>query len=171
MHPCNLNATEKPFFSGSIDPNNHSLNNISWNFGNGSEQDNASLSLPYTYENAGTYTALFTIIDFNNCSYTISIPLEVLNNELLDEQIIPNVITANGDQINDELNLDTAIDICLEYEIIILNRWGNKVFESKQFGPNFTGNDLDGSILSEGVYFYIIRADSQERVGHITIIK
>jgi len=166
-----LECDKRVVFSGSIDPNNHSLNNISWNFGNGSEQDNASLSLPYTYENAGTYTALFTVIDFNNCSYTISIPLEVLNNELLDEQIIPNVLTANGDQINDELNLDTAIDICLEYEIIILNRWGNKVFESKQFGPNFTGNDLDGSILSEGVYFYIIRADSQERVGHITIIK
>ena len=166
-----LDCDRKALFSGSVNPNNLAISYINWVFGDGNQLNNSNLSIEYIYESAGNYLASFNVVDINNCTYSISIPLEILNNELLIDQPIPNVITANGDQINDEFKLDLLIDVCLEYEIIILNRWGNKVFESKQFGETFIGNDLDGSSLSEGVYFYIIRADSQEKVGHLTIIK
>ena len=166
-----LGCDRRADFTGSVNPINTPLNYINWDFGDGNSLTSANLSTTYNYLNSGVFNASFNFIDVNNCTYSFFLPLEIFNNELLDDQDIPNVITANGDNVNDEFLLDGIIDICLEYEIVILNRWGNKVFETSQFGPTFKGFDLGGELLSEGVYFYIIRADSQERVGNITIIK
>jgi len=164
---CDMRAD----FTGSVIPNNTPLNYINWDFGDGNSLTSTNLSTTYNYLNPGVFNTNFSFIDVNNCTYSFFLPIEIFNNELLDDQEIPNVITANGDNVNDEFLLDGVIDICLEYEIVILNRWGNKVFQTNQFGQVFKGDDLNGETLSEGVYFYIIRADSQERVGHITIIK
>jgi gliding motility-associated-like protein len=166
-----LGCDRRSDFTGSVIPTNTPLNYINWDYGDGNSLTSTNLNTTYNYSNSGVFNTSFNFTDVNNCTYSFFLPIEIFNNELLDDQEIPNVITANGDNVNDEFLLDGVIDICLEYEIVILNRWGNKVFQTNQFGQVFKGDDLNGETLSEGVYFYIIRADSQERVGHITIIK
>jgi gliding motility-associated-like protein len=166
-----LGCDRRADFTGSVIPTNTPLNYINWDYGDGNSLTSTNLNTTYNYSNSGVFNTSFNFTDVNNCTYSFFLPIEIFNNELLEDQEIPNVITANGDNVNDEFLLDGVIDICLEYEIVILNRWGNKVFQTNQFGQVFKGDDLNGETLSEGVYFYIIRADSQERVGHITIIK
>jgi len=82
---------------------------------------------------------------------------------------IPNVITPNGDGSNDLLVI-TGLDRYPVNEMIILNRWGNHVFEQKQYQHNCAGNGLNN-----GTYFYLLRFKDregkwQELKGYITLL-
>lgn len=83
---------------------------------------------------------------------------------------IPNVITPNGDGNNDRLII-TGLDNYSDNEMIILNRWGNHVFEQRPYQQQWTGEGL-----TEGTYFYLLRIrDSagrwQEFKGYVTLIR
>lgn len=82
---------------------------------------------------------------------------------------IPNAFSPNSDNINDTWVIRN-IHLYPENELIILNRWGNEVFRSKQYH-----NQWDGSDLNDGSYFYklIINACDEEKVitGYITIVR
>lgn len=62
---------------------------------------------------------------------------------------LPNIITPNGDGINDFFIIDDAYSQ-LGNTIIIINRWGNRMFEASPYL-----NDWDGQGISDGVYFYM----------------
>lgn len=62
---------------------------------------------------------------------------------------LPNIITPNGDGINDFFVIDDAYSQ-LGNTIIIINRWGNRMFEASPYL-----NDWDGQGVSDGVYFYM----------------
>ncbi len=84
--------------------------------------------------------------------------------------MIPNVITPNGDGINDYFQI-TNIDYYPNSEIKIYNRWGKRVYESQ----NYQG-DWDGEGLDEGTYYYIFRLNYgngqiSEYHGTITILR
>lgn len=83
----------------------------------------------------------------------------------------PNVITPNNDGVNDIIDLDQLLTSCLEYRLLILNRWGNLVYEQQKGGKPFVGKDINGKDLIEGVYFYKLIINQSERVGFITIIR
>lgn len=61
----------------------------------------------------------------------------------------PNVITPNGDGINDFFTIPNAELMPGNY-IVILNRWGNVVYEMSGYNNTFLGHEL-----SEGTYFYL----------------
>jgi gliding motility-associated-like protein len=63
---------------------------------------------------------------------------------------IPNVITPNGDGINDFFVTSYA-KIYDDVNITILNRWGNVVFEASNYENNWDGNELN-----DGTYFYFM---------------
>jgi gliding motility-associated-like protein len=162
---CDLKAT----FTGSITPSSTPIIVNNWSFGDSIHALNVNNSIAHTFGTPGIFNVEYEVTTDENCVYKITLPITLIANELLDDQIIPNIITANGDGINDTWNLDQQIDICLEYEVIVLNRWGNLVYKTSQFGDNFSGLNINGEALAEGVYFYVIEADSQKRIGNITI--
>jgi hypothetical protein len=45
-----------------------------------------------------------------------------------------------------------------EFECIIVNRWGNLIYEYNDINGSWNGRDLGGHLVSEGVYFYTIKA-------------
>jgi len=98
----------------------------------------------------------------------IYLPYVLANNA--SSLTIPNVFTPNNDGTNDVYTV-TAKGIT-DYNIVIVNRWGNTVYESNDINVSWDGTD-NGSPCSDGVYFYLIRAKSgtEELVkqGHITI--
>jgi len=67
---------------------------------------------------------------------------------------VPNVFTPNGDGVNDIITL--PYPSFKSYNIQILNRWGNLVFELKdQTGiAVWDGYDFDGQLHTDGVFFY-----------------
>jgi gliding motility-associated-like protein len=72
---------------------------------------------------------------------------------------VPNVITPNGDGINDKWLVNTS-ENWDEFHVILYNRWGIKVFETTAISFEW-GADFDGKILTPGVYFYQLEATNR----------
>ena len=86
-------------------------------------------------------------------------------NEYFDFEI-PNVFTPNKDNAND-IFFPSIINIP-DWELIILNRWGNKVKVLNSLYPEW-----DGIEASDGVYFYIFKSEERQIIkqGFISIIR
>jgi len=87
---------------------------------------------------------------------------------------IPNAFTPNGDGKNDawfpKLSFTPAT-----YHLIIKNRWGNIIFESKNQYESWDGSCMGGAIVQEGTYLYFLRITTGEgkeilRKGFINVI-
>jgi hypothetical protein len=85
--------------------------------------------------------------------------------------IIPNVITANNDGINDEIQIDPLFGVCNEYTMDIVNRWGNSVFTLSNGSAAFKGDDAGGKALLPGVYFFVFKCEEGMKHGNITIVR
>lgn len=64
----------------------------------------------------------------------------------------PNIFTPNNDDVNDlfELDIQNAVDV----ELVILNRWGNVMYDSSGPNPAWDGTTPNGAAAEEGTYFY-----------------
>ena len=88
------------------------------------------------------------------------------------EFLIPNGFSPNGDGVNDYFEI-LGIDYYENNSIIIINRWGNKVYEAKNYGistsPLFwdgksnTGFRIGDDNLPTGTYFYILDLGNGEK--------
>ena len=84
---------------------------------------------------------------------------------------VPNVFTPNGDGINDVFKLDSITGDVDNFVIVIFNRWGRKVYESRDIYFNWSGSGL-----ADGVYFWVIEAKGKNNEtlkpkGTVTIIR
>jgi gliding motility-associated-like protein len=85
---------------------------------------------------------------------------------------VQNVITPNGDGVNDLLDLSEVMDgdNC---ELRIMNRWGASVRVFSSYQNNWNGTDDGGDILPDGTYYYTLRCSSgvEFRIkGAVTIL-
>ncbi|KAI9549245.1 hypothetical protein GHT06_006822 [Daphnia sinensis] len=73
---------------------------------------------------------------------------------------LPNVFTPNGDGVNDFFFPNTARHIKQVNYMRVFNRWGEMVFEKKEFQPNEENSGWDGShrgsLLVGDVYAYVV---------------
>jgi gliding motility-associated-like protein len=105
--------------------------------------------------------------------------------EFPGDVLIPNIITPNGDGINDRFFIQAPLNRT-SYEQIslsIYNRHGEKVYENKSFQNSndrengWNGVNNNGQALGNGVYFYTIRLNnpsigiSESLNGSITLTK
>jgi len=99
------------------------------------------------------------------------------------EVLIPNIITPNGDGINDRFFIEPPVDGA-PYEQIslsIFNRHGEKVYENTSFENindrvnGWNGINTNGQALGNGVYYYLLEmrspssGTSQSLQGNVTI--
>ena len=69
---------------------------------------------------------------------------------------VPNIITPDGDQLNDLFTIDH--EGVQEFECVILNRWGNVIYTFTDPAGSWDGKTSDGKIVEEGTYFWRIFA-------------
>ncbi len=75
-------------------------------------------------------------------------------------QIIPpNVFTPNGDGINDFFAIPN-LDQYIQAYLIIYNRWGGIVYENEDYKNDWDGTHKNGSTVSDGIYYYIVKPNS-----------
>lgn len=80
-----------------------------------------------------------------------------------------NVFTPNGDGNNDIIDFSKYC-ITSDCHITVLNRWGNIVFDSND--GNFIWNgQIHDEVLSDGVYFYVLKTKSITKQGFIYLNK
>jgi gliding motility-associated-like protein len=107
------------------------------------------------------------------CSTAVRLPVTVIPNYKL---YIPNAFTPNADGINDLYEIFGNKDAIKFLDIAIFNRWGEKVYESKDIFFQWDGR-YKGVYLEPGVYVYTINitfldnhSESNQR-GSITILR
>ena len=94
-------------------------------------------------------------------SYSNWVPFEVPAREVKTF----NLITANGDGINDNFEVD-GLKYWPNTLVRIYNRWGQMVFESKNYENNW------GSKADEGTYYYYVQtADGKVKNGFVRVLK
>lgn len=71
---------------------------------------------------------------------------------------IPNVITPNNDGSNESFDL-TGFGVD---KLEIYNRWGRKVYEKSNYSDEWHGQNMNGGILPDSTYFYIIKLSTEE---------
>jgi gliding motility-associated-like protein len=101
-----------------------------------------------------TDTVSLVVTYANGCFYWNSIIVEEVNCNLNDT---PNAFSPNGDGVND--NLEFKVGGGEIYSILIYNRWGRLL---KEIGPDVSfwdGTDLNGNLVPDGTYFYIISVE------------
>lgn len=67
---------------------------------------------------------------------------------------LTNVFSPNGDGINDFLEFPNIG--ASDQKVIIINRWGNRIYESNLKNFSWDGKDFNGKEAVEGTYFFII---------------
>jgi len=90
----------------------------------------------------GTYTVSYT--SPGTCGGTVSTRITIQGNSA---PVYPNVLTPNGDKLNDELKLKIA-DV-QNYSLKVFNRWGRRVYEG--YSATEGWNPADNSA---GTYYY-----------------
>lgn len=125
-----------------------------WDFGNGTT-DFSTTPDDYTvfYYQPGTYIITLTV--GNGICETEDTAVLVVDNYPDLEYNIPNVITPNGDNVNDVLHFD--LRNVARVEVRIYNRWGNLVglISSSENQQGWDATDrTTGQPVSDGVYFY-----------------
>ena len=160
-------------------------NNLVWDFGDGETSEGGETTTSHAYTSWGDYTVTLTLVTGGGCGDSVSHTVVIE-----DDLFFPNVITPNGDGINDVWaigNLNTAInpedpDEYRHNELRISDRWGKVVFYAENYdtwskdGEIHVGlNPFDGKNLSDGVYYFVFtykgKAKSFQWNGSITIIR
>jgi gliding motility-associated-like protein len=149
---------EPPLFIN-FDNNSEGADFYQWSV-NGHPQSE-SFNFNSIFDSPGVYNISLQAADSLGCRDYFNLNIEVSNCEPLI--YIPNTFTPNGDGVND---LFKAEHWCVDnYEMVILNRWGNEVFRGTQ-ETAWDGNDGSDFYSSNGVYVYTIHyTDLSGKVG------
>lgn len=81
---------------------------------------------------------------------------------------VPDVYTPNGDGLNDVFHVRNACSR-ENFSLMVLNRWGEIVFSSKDPFKGWDGRTASGSQVAEGVYFYILKAGDISKRGTVNV--
>lgn len=109
------------------------------------------------FDSSGVYEISLTAWELDpSCADTTSFTVIVFDSLVVT---LPNVFTPNGDGVNDFFNIETNLPVV--YELSILNRWGNVLFENngkltKGTHNLWNGKNKSGEPVTDGTYFYMI---------------
>ena len=125
-----------------------------------------STNSSYIFMEEGEFPITLIITD-NSTGCVDSITNTIM---IFGEMTIPNIITANNDNANDEFFIKGLKE---NTYLVILNRWGNVVFETDNYQNDWKGYDYKtGEKVTNGVYTYLIKTlDGKTKHGIIHIIE
>jgi gliding motility-associated-like protein len=136
---------------------------------------------PYTFNwNSGSEQSSVSGLAPGNYSVTIAdasgndtlVPITILEVPCL--LAAENIFTPNNDSYNDSWTIEN-IEYYPDNLIMVFNRWGQKVFESKGLYLEWDGKDLLNIQVPDNSYYYIIYADKNDKAsiqkGTVSILR
>jgi gliding motility-associated-like protein len=139
-----------------------------WYFGDG---NTSNLVHPNnTYDLPGTYQILLIATDQKGCIDSIQKPITIEDEYYV---YVPNAFTPDGERFNTYFCIST-IGV-KSGEILIFNRWGELVFESKDLNFQWDGT-YNGTLIQDGTlswkFNYTTNSGRTKKItGHITLLK
>ena len=118
----------------------------------------------------GNYKVIIT--QNSNCITTDEIPFTI-NSLEVDKTavVIPNLISPNGDGINDTWIVPQEYLSGTDTEIIIMNSSGEIVLKTKNYQNNWPENILDFKNINPVYYYIITPKNGKTKKGSITVVK
>lgn len=149
-----LNAPSYPNANFTYSPSDPDLNEVitftntsaNWNLESWSIDGQVfnSSPIPFSFAVEGSYSIQLVVTNNQGCTDTITQLIVVY-----DEFVVPNVFTPNNDGFNDFF---TIKGLKPNSSLMVLNRWGNIVFQSDNYQNDWSGLDLNGEPLVDAVY-------------------
>ena len=124
----------------------------------------------YDVSEIGNYKIIVTETETSICNGSREFLFEV--SELFPNvEKIPNVISPNGDDINDSWVIPTKYVSGTNTMVMIMNNYGDVVLQTDNYLNNWPEIDLNLTSINQ-VFYYIIKTTNNEtRKGSITVIK
>jgi gliding motility-associated-like protein len=151
---CNVQNGQAPYF-------------FDWQFSNGMHDSVITIDAGQLVN----FPDGFQVTVTDQCQQTVVSDLIVFEEKC--PLIIPNVLTVNNDGRNDVLVLQNAGGY-QQISLQITNRWGNVIYENTDYQNNWNGMDISDKPLTEGAYFYLIKATTGNETttfsGFLTVL-
>lgn len=126
---------------------------ILWDFGDGTPTSGVAHPR-HTFEKAGDYAVVLTVRGTNGLTVSDTMQISVTAGAAV---FIPNVITPNGDNVNDFFKVEAETSAIKQFHCLITDRSGTPLYEMNNINQSWDGKDRMGNDVNDGVYFYIIR--------------
>ena len=99
----------------------------------------------------------------DQCLYADTLAIDI--NSIDCDILIPNVVTPNGDGVNDFFRIN-GLENFPGSSLNVFNRWGNRIYKSDDYK-----NDWSPAV-SDGTYFYIVNvSDGRKFNGFFEVFK
>ncbi len=142
----------------------------SWWFTQNDSQVVLTRDASYMFADAGNYPVVMVAKNAWGCADTVIKTVKVVEEFVI---YVPNVFTPNGDGLNDIfMPLGEGVT---KYNLTVYDRWGEKLFETKDFFHGWDGS-YKGEPCKSDVYQWSIDASDRlgkikRMTGHVTIVK
>lgn len=127
----------------------------------------------YLVKTAGNYKVAIT--QSTGCVATkehlFTVTLDDTKVDFQDVANIPNVISPNGDGINDTWQIPLEYINANKAEIIVLNGIGETVLKTNNYQNNWPDGPLDFKNVNPVYYYIITTMDGKVKKGSITVVK
>jgi gliding motility-associated-like protein len=169
-----VGSTENPrieFFDQSL-----YANTWSWSFGdpNAINHDTSDLMNPvHIFSDSGVYLVTLVVSNSYGCNDTATRYIRISEEFTF---YIPNAFTPNGDGHNESFKpVGTGYSL-KNYEMFVFDRWGKKIFSTKDINTGWDGIDDKDKLSEQGIYAYLIfitQDDGIKRVfkGVVTLVE
>jgi gliding motility-associated-like protein len=157
--PATLRVLEVPLLSA--------LDTLVWDFGDGTTGRATTPATSHTYPAAGRYQVRVQLRHQGpQAEATTWVTVRPAGACAAPRVLIPNVITPNGDGLNDRfvlLGLRAA-----DWHCQVFNRWGRRVYAAPHYA-----NEWDADGQPDGVYYYLLRnvKTGQQLKGTIQVVR
>ena len=130
--------------------------------------NNAKASIPVARIEQTTEFVLETV-DYNGCVGRDSVILSVADDYIVRPN---NVITPEGNGENDVWIIQN-IENYPNNAVSVFDRWGREIYSAKDYQNDWGATELDGTLLLDGTYYYVLSFDDTYIVykGAITVIR
>ncbi|MBO6606393.1 gliding motility-associated C-terminal domain-containing protein [Psychroserpens sp.] len=126
-----------------------------------------------TYDATEFGTYRIEVLETNGCQGTREFIIEL--NEAIDQfpdvANIPNVISPNGDGINDTWVLPQALVTGTNTNIMIMTNRGKVIFQTDDYQNDWPQNNLNLTSINQVYYYIITTSNNQTKKGSITVVK
>lgn len=119
---------------------------------------------------AGSYGAYYIM---GNCTSAVASvqPFVTYQSEAEAAIRLPNIITPNGDGVNDVMDAEEILYTCQTYELTVLDRWGGLVYKQTNGQAGFSGKNRLGNDVPDGTYFYTLRFGDTDLRGNLAVLR
>ncbi|MGJ8549662.1 gliding motility-associated C-terminal domain-containing protein [Winogradskyella wichelsiae] len=122
-----------------------------------------------------TESGNYKVVISETVGCNVSIEYEFAIEEALDlfpeVAEIPNLISPNGDSINDTWIIPSEYVSGTDTEVLIMTNQGKVVLQTNNYQNNWPENDLNLTSVNQVYYYVITTTDNKTKKGSITVVK